>query len=133
MARVAVVPTAITRPPRALLPLTRWAVVSPTSNHSGCGASPASWEDNPVCKVIGAMITPCATKRATSSALNGRAALGISALPGCRAKIVWYAEMGKRGIEIAVADRPGMLPQVVGESLRRGDPATPEPIPLARG
>ena len=33
-------------------------------------------------------------QRATSSALNGRAALGISALPGQRAKIVWYAAIG---------------------------------------
>jgi hypothetical protein len=39
--------------------------------------------------VIGAKINPRATSRATSSALNGRAALGISALPGQRAKIVW--------------------------------------------
>jgi hypothetical protein len=38
---------------------------------------------------MGAKITPCATSRVTSSALNGLAALGISALPGWRAKIVW--------------------------------------------
>jgi hypothetical protein len=34
-------------------------------------------------------MTPRATSSATSSALNGRAALGISALPGSRAKTVW--------------------------------------------
>ena len=66
-----------------------------TSNHSACGPSRASWEETPVCRVIGAKITPRATSLATSSALNGRAALGISALPGQRAKIVWYAEIGK--------------------------------------
>ena len=47
-----------------------------------------------MCRVIGAKVTPRATSRATSSALNGRAALGISALPGQRAKIVWYAAIG---------------------------------------
>ena len=96
MARVAVVPTAITRLPRRRAVLTRSAVGAPTENHSACGPSWASWEETPVCRVIGAMITPRATSSATSSVLNGRAALGISALPGQSAKIVWYAAMGNR-------------------------------------
>ena len=70
-------------------------MVSLTSNHSACGASCASWDETPVCSVIGAKTTPRLTSWATSSALNGRAALGISALPGQRPKIVWYAEIGK--------------------------------------
>ena len=98
MARVAVVPTAITRPPRARAPFTRSAVVRLTAYHSACGASPASCDDTPVCRVIGAKTTPPVTNRATSSALNGRPALGISALPGCTAKMVWYAASGKRSV-----------------------------------
>ncbi len=39
--------------------------------------------------MIGAKTTPRATSRAASSGLKGRPALGISALPGCSAKIVW--------------------------------------------
>jgi hypothetical protein len=96
MARVAVVPTAMIRWPRPWAALTSWAAVSLTSNHSAWGASWASCEDTPVCRVIGAKSTPRATNWVTSSALNGRAALGISALPGHRPKIVWYAAIGKR-------------------------------------
>ncbi len=94
IARVAVVPTATTRRFRARAALTSAAVVSGTSNHSACGPSCASCDDTPVCRVIGAKTTPRDTSAATSSALNGRAALGISALPGQRAKIVWYAAIG---------------------------------------
>ena len=58
-------------------------------NHSACGASPASCDDTPVCRVMGAKPTPRVTSRVTSSGVNGRPALGISALPGWAAKIVW--------------------------------------------
>ena len=75
-------------PPRApRLELTRWAVVSRlTSNHSGCGASPASWEDKPVCSVIGAKITPRATAADDQFGTEWLELLGISALPGQSAK-----------------------------------------------
>ena len=50
--------------------------------------------------------------------VNGRAALGISALPGSRAKTVWYASMpGRRGV--AISDRPA----VAGEVPLDGHPA----------
>jgi len=88
-ARVTVVPTAITRPPEQRTSLTSRAVVAGTANRSGCGPSPASCEDTPVCKVIGAISTPAETSLVTSSVLNGRPALGISALPGIRPNTVW--------------------------------------------
>ena len=88
-ARVTVVPTAITRPPASRVALTSRAVAAGTSNRSGCGGSPASCEDTPVCRVIGAKAIPRLIRSVTSSVLNGRPALGISALPGCRANTVW--------------------------------------------
>ena len=60
-----------------------------TSNHSGGGASPASWEETPVCRVTGAIWIPRATSVATRSEVNGRAADGISALPGRTPKTDW--------------------------------------------
>ena len=42
-----------------------------------------------MCSRTGATSTPADTSRVTSSALNGRPALGISALPGSRVKTVW--------------------------------------------
>ncbi len=47
-----------------------------------------------MCSVIGAIVTPRLTSRVTISGLNGRAALGISALPGTVANTVWYASIG---------------------------------------
>ena len=48
-----------------------------------------------MCRVSGAIVTPRTTSRATISAVNGRLALGISALPGVVAKTVWYASAGQ--------------------------------------
>ena len=86
---MAVVPTAITRPPLSCARLTTRALVAGTSNHSGPGASPASCEDTPVCKVTGANCTPAITRRVTRASVNGRPAEAISALPGCVPKTVW--------------------------------------------
>ena len=47
-----------------------------------------------MCKVSGATRTPRAASSVTSSAVNGRPALGISALPGSSEKTVWYASIG---------------------------------------
>ena len=45
------------------------------------------------------MRTPRPTSSVTSSWLNGRLALGISALPGSLAKTVWYCDSGhSRGV-----------------------------------
>ena len=88
------VPTATIRPPPARTALTSRAVASGTVNRSGCGNSPASWEDTPVCKVMGATVTPWATSLVTSDGVNGRPAEAISALPGRRPKTVWYARSG---------------------------------------
>ena len=83
-----VVPTAMMRPPPARVAFTKRAVDSLTSNHSGWGASPASWDETPACSTIGAIAMPCDTRRVTTSGVNGRAALGISALPGVVPKMV---------------------------------------------
>ena len=80
-ARVAVVPTAITRPPVSCVRFTNRAVVRGTSNSSATGGSPASVEETPACSVIGAIVMPDVIREVTSSVLKGRAALAISALP----------------------------------------------------
>ena len=84
-----VVPTATTRPPCPRVCSTRRAVAAGTANGSGSGGSPASSDDTPVCRVTGATATPAVTRSVTSRSVNGRPALGISALPGSRAKTVW--------------------------------------------
>ncbi len=53
------------------------------------GASSRSSDETPAWRTIGARRTPRATSSVTSRVVNGRPALGISALPGCVAKIVW--------------------------------------------
>ena len=60
-----------------------------TSNHSGCGDSPASGEDTPVCRVIGTTGMPRAISRTRSRSVKGRPALAISALPGSAAYTFW--------------------------------------------
>ena len=77
------------RPPCARTWLTSRAVAGGTSYGSGYGSSSASSEDTPVCRVSGAISTPRATSRVTTDGVNGRLALGISALPGSRANTVW--------------------------------------------
>ena len=47
-----------------------------------------------MCSVTGAMAIPRLTSLVTISGVNGRLALGISALPGQVAKTVWYASIG---------------------------------------
>ncbi len=47
-----------------------------------------------MCNVSGAIPTPWRTSPATTSAVKGRPALGISALPGWRANTVWYSLIG---------------------------------------
>ncbi len=93
-ALVTVVPTAMIRRPAARECETSSAVGAGIRNHSRSGASPASSEETPVCRVIGVTSTPPATSEVTRSVLNGRPALGISALPGSRANTVWYALSG---------------------------------------
>ena len=56
---------------------------------SGNGASWASSDDTAQCNVMGATGMPRLTRSVTKAALNGRAALGISALPGSWANTVW--------------------------------------------
>ena len=46
-------------------------------------------------QVSGANVTPRATSPATTSGLNGRLALGISALPGLVPNTVWYHSIGQ--------------------------------------
>ena len=79
----------MTRPPAARTAFTCRAVASGTRYGSGNGGSPVSGEDTPACSTIGANSTPAATSAVTSSGVNARPALGISALPGCVANTVW--------------------------------------------
>jgi hypothetical protein len=87
-ARTTVVPAAITRPPFQRTKLTSRAVAGDTSNGSGYGSSPSSSDETPVCSVTGAISTPLAASSVTTGGVNGRLALGISALPGTRANTV---------------------------------------------
>lgn len=73
-------PTARIRPPAFRVSVTIRAVDSGTLNNSVCGAPPASCEDTPVCRAIGATATPAVTSRVTSSAVKGLPAEGISVL-----------------------------------------------------
>ena len=84
-----VVPTATTRPPAVLVSRTQPCGRRRDLEPLGCGASPASWDETPVCRVIGAIWIPRATSVATRSEVNGRAADGISALPGRTPKTDW--------------------------------------------
>ena len=77
------------RPPDPRTWLTSAAVAADTTYLSGCGSSRPSCDDTPVCSVTGAIITPSATSLVTRLCVNGRAALGISALPGTSPKTVW--------------------------------------------
>ena len=89
------VPVATTRPP-----CSRVSVHEPgggragTSYHSDCGPSSASWEETPVCSVIGATPIPFATSLVISASVNGRPAEAISALPGTVLNTDWYAASG---------------------------------------
>ena len=82
-------PTAITRPPRSRTHETSAAVVAGTRKRSAWGGSAASGDDTPVCSRSGANSTPSVTRRVTKDEVNGRAADGISALPGSWANTVW--------------------------------------------
>ena len=65
------------------------AVVAGTRYHSGAGGSWLSSDDTPQWRTNGTIVIPRATRRVVTSVLNGRAALGISALPGVSANTVW--------------------------------------------
>ena len=63
---------------------------------------------------------PRRASSSTSSAVNGRAALGISALPGSVPKICWYARERPAARRVAVADRLAVRGEVVDAPARRG-------------
>src|SRR5690606_704886 len=98
-ARVTVVPTASTRLPRFLAAVTPSAVRGGTLNHSGMGGSCRSGEETPACSVMGRTEMPPRIRPVTTSGVNGRPALGISALAPLgswgREKIVWYMGNGQ--------------------------------------
>ena len=94
-ARTTVVPTAMTRPPQPRTAPTSRAVSAGTRKRSGNGGSSRSGEETPACSTSGATRTPPVTSSVTSASVNGRPALGISALPPSRAKTVWYALSGQ--------------------------------------
>jgi len=65
------------------------AVDADTAYRSGCGGSPTSGEETPVCSSTGATVMPRVARSVTTCAENGRAALAISALPGSTPNTVW--------------------------------------------
>ena len=83
-----------------------------------------------MCSVTGATSTPSATSRVINSAVNGRPALAISALPGSSAYTFWYADKGQRRGHVAVANRMPVRGQIRLERL--SDIETREPEPDAR-
>ena len=84
-ARTTVVPTAMTR----LAARTAASVPAGTRKRSGYGRSPRSSDETPVCSTTVATVMPRSSSISSTRSLNGRPALGISALPGSVAKIVW--------------------------------------------
>jgi hypothetical protein len=94
-ARVTVVPTATTRPRVAF---TAAAVAAGIRYRSGSGISSASRDETPVCSVRWAVRTPRARRASSTAGVNGRPALGISALPNSPgtgvAKTVRYSSIG---------------------------------------
>ncbi len=128
---MAVVPTATTRPPRALVALTAAAVTSGTWYRSACGASPASCELSPVCSVTGLTPTPLAMRRGDE--VGGEWARGRGHLGAARVDAEHGLVVGQRvaAVEVAVGDRPP------GPAERRREVAAhgraPEPVADARG
>src|SRR5437867_1619293 len=94
-ARTTVVPTAMTRPPFACVRFTVFAVSGDTANGSGYRACPSTVSlsisrlETPVWSRIGATRMPAFSSASRIRGVIGRAAEGISALPGTREKRVW--------------------------------------------
>ena len=130
-ARVTVVPTATTRWPAPRVALTWRAVWSPTSNRSGCGPSPASCDDTPVCSVTGATAMPRATSLVTSVGGErppGRRHLGAA---GDRREDRLVGRERVRPVEVAVGDRAAVQGDVPCQGA--ADAGAPEPVALAGG
>ncbi len=72
-----------------------------TRKRSGYGGSPRSGEQTPVCRTIRATPTPRSRSTASARGVNGRPALGISALPGSAANIVWWSASGRATVSCA--------------------------------
>ena len=103
-----------------------------TRNYSAYGGSCGSSDDTPVCSTSGVTPTPFATSRVTTSGVNGRPALGISALPGSVAYTFWYVEIGQLPRDVAVADRPAVHGEVREQRLRQLQRRDPQPPVGAR-
>ena len=104
---------ATTRPPQPRAALTSRAVCVRDAVALGVRAARGSpGEETPVCSVMGATRTPPATSSVTSSAVNGRPALGISALPGSRRVDVLVGGERPARRHVAVADRAAVLGEV---------------------
>ena len=81
-----------------------------------------------MCSVTGATSTPRATSSVTSSAVNGRPALGISALPGSSANDGLVGVDRIVAGQVRVADRATVPAQVPLERLAERQPREPEPV-----
>ena len=107
---------------------TRAAVEAGTRKRSGWGRSPCSSDETPVWSTTGAIPTPRATRRVISSGVNGRPALGISALPGSRGVDVLILVDRALAVVVCVPDRTAVPPQVLVDRIRQAQRREPEAV-----
>ncbi len=126
-----VVPTATTRPPRALAAFTASAVTAGTRKRSACGASPASCEERPVCRVIGrdahALADQPRHEVGGEGSRRGRH-LGAARVDAEDGLVV---RQRVAAVEVPVGDRPSGPGHGGGQVAGRGRP--PEAVADARG
>jgi hypothetical protein len=67
------------------------------------------------------------TSRVTRSAVNGRPADGISALPGSFANTVWYIELGHSLLHVAVPDWLAVALEIAAEIAVNAKRRHPQP------
>ena len=70
---------------------------------------------------------PRAASARKSRGVNGRPALGISALPGTRANTVWWSASGRSARLVRVADRRAVPVEVRGQRRGQREPGDPQP------
>ena len=70
---------------------------------------------------------PRVAQRVSARCVNGRPALGISALPGSVAKIVWWSVERARRRHVGVADRRAVVVEVGEQRLGQVEPGDPQP------
>ena len=107
--------------------LTSRAVASGTRNRSGCGGSPGSCEDTPVCSTTGATATPRVTSSVTTSIGErppGARHLRAARLAGEDGLVL---SQRPRARHVGVADRPPVAGEEQGDPAVDPRPCLPQP------